>query len=334
MTMSTRPASITDVARLANVSVPTVSRVLTGAAKVSPDKVARIEAAIAELDFRPSAVARALVTGSSNILVVLTSNTTRYGYAATIEGIESAARSAGMSMMIAVVQSGHDDHVNAAVSLALTQPMAGIVVLKFDPIGVAVLDRIPAGIPVAVAAGAQERGRPQAVIDEFHGGEEATQYLLSLGHRTVHHVSIPPSRVEEDSRTLGWRHALVQAGISPPDVVRATWDPQSGVRIGQELAQDREVTAVLCGNDEIAMGFISGARASGREVPRDISVIGFDNHPLSAVWAPALTTVAQDFVALGRSTFGLLADSIAGVTSATETIEKTQLIVRASTAHV
>jgi DNA-binding LacI/PurR family transcriptional regulator len=323
-----------DVARVAGVSVPTVSRVLTGAARVKPDKVARVEEAIRELDYRPNGVARALVTGNSNIIVVLAGNTTYYGYASTIQGIEEAARAAGVIVVITVIQSSEPAHVNSAVQLALSQPISGIVVLKFDPAGVAALAQIPRNVAVAVASGLHDREHPQAVIDEFSGGEAATRYLLSLGHRTVHHVSIPPSRAGEDMRTLGWRKALEDEGITPPDVIAASWDPQSGVRIGNELASRSDVTAVLCGNDEIAMGVINGAQKAGKRIPEDLSVVGFDDHPLSSLWSPALTTVSQDFVALGRSTFELLWNSIHHVSAPDHTSEATRLVIRESATQV
>jgi DNA-binding LacI/PurR family transcriptional regulator len=333
MSSPTKPASIMDVAKLAGVSVPTVSRVLTGAARVAPDKVVRIEEAIEQLQYRPNAVARALVSGSSNMIVVLASNTTYYGYAATIQGVEEAARVAGMMVMITVIQSSDKAHVTSAVQSALRQPIAGIVVLKFDVAGVAALAQIPGGTPVAVASGLLEHEHPQAVMDEFAGGEAATRYLLSLGHKTVHHISIPQSGSGEDLRTLGWRKALGDSGITAPPVVASSWDPQTGARIGRELAARADVTAIFCGNDEIAMGVISGARAGGRRIPEDLSVVGFDDHPLSSLWSPALTTVRQDFVALGRNTFELLWNSIRTIAAPTHTSEATQLIIRESAAR-
>jgi DNA-binding LacI/PurR family transcriptional regulator len=330
MATPTKPASIMDVARLAGVSVPTVSRVLTGAARVAPDKVERVNEAIEQLHYRPNEVARALVSGSSNMIVVLASNTTYYGYAATIQGIEEAARVAGMMVVITVIQSSDKAHVSSAVQSALRQPISGIIVLKFDVAGVAALAQIPNTVPVAVASGIVEDDYPQAVMDEFAGGEAATRYLLSLGHATVHHVSIPQSGATEDLRTLGWRKALTDAGIPAPPVIPSSWDPQTGVRIGRELAARSDVTAIFCGNDEIAMGVMNGARSGGRHIPTDLSVVGFDDHPLSSLWSPALTTVRQDFVALGRNTFELLWNSIRKIPAPSHTSEATQLIIRES----
>ena len=327
-----RRASIRDVAALAGVSVPTVSRVLTGAARVSPEKVDRVHAAIDQLEYRPNGAARALVTGNHNIIVVLAGNTTFYGYATTIRGIEEAARTTGMMVVIAVIESEHDDHVTAAIRLALSQPIAGIIVLNFDVVAGAAIHRIPKGIPLAVASGPRISDRPHALIDETKGGEVATNYLLSLGHKTVHHVSIPPAHEREDDRTQGWRTALTSAGIEPPEVIPAGWDPQSGYLIGKRIAHDRTITAVLCGNDEIAMGVIRGAREDGRTIPDDLSVVGFDDHPLSGFWYPALTTVRQDFVTLGRSAFTLLWNLIQGDPTPAESITETTLIVRESAA--
>jgi DNA-binding LacI/PurR family transcriptional regulator len=161
-----KPPVIDDVARRAGVSVPTVSRVLTGAAKVSDDKRARVLAAIEELKFRPSAAARALVARAPKSIAVLAGDTSRYGYAETIRGIEESARNAGYLVTITVVETPHDDSVDVAVSLVLNQPLAGVIVLKFDPAGVAALQKIPSDIPTVSISGLREPGVPQAVFQE------------------------------------------------------------------------------------------------------------------------------------------------------------------------
>lgn len=296
---------IADVARLAEVSVPTVSRVLTGAARVAPDKRERVLAAIAELNYRPSPAARALVTRRSRMVAVVAGNTSQYGYAETIRGIEEEARADGFTVTITVVESSDDETVDRAISLLLDQGADGIAVLKFDPPGVAVLNKLPADLPVVAISGVRGRTVPQAVLDETHAAESLTEYLLGLGHVTVHHVRVPPSR-REDGRTTGWRRALKHAGATVAAPFEAGWDPESGRLIGHEIAADPTITAVFCGNDEIAMGVIKGLTESGRRVPEDVSVVGFDDHPLARMWTPALTTVDQDFGELGRRSFGLL----------------------------
>ncbi len=333
MSSERKPAVISDVARLAGVSVPTVSRVLTGAARVSPDKRKRVEDAIAALQFRPNAAARALVSRQARIIAILAGNTSRYGYAETIRGIEESARADGYLVTITVVESAADDVVDAAVSLVLDQAIAGIVVLKFDPPGAAALHRIPTNVPTVSIAGIRETGVPQAVLDEAAAAKQLVNYLLDLGHETVHHVRVPLSR-REDGRTTGWRAALRARSVQVPEVIAASWEPESGHQIGLELSERDDVTAIFCGNDEIAMGVIRGLSEGGKSVPDDVSVAGFDDHPLAAIWSPALTTVRQDFAGLGARAYGLVTGLIANEKVRKFSSERPELIVRESTARV
>ena len=266
---------------------------------MSADKRARVDAAISELRFRPNAAARALVSGRAKIIAVVAGNTSQYGYAETIRGIEEGARAAGYLVTITVVESAAEEVVDRAASLVLAQAVAGVIVLKFDPPGVAALQRFPADLPRVAIAGVRQTGVAQVVLAEAEAAEKLTDYLLGLGHRTVHHVRVPPSR-REDGRTTGWRRALRKAGIAAPPIIEASWDPASGRAAGRELALRDDVTAIFCGNDEVAIGVIKGLADRGRRVPEDFSVVGFDDHPLAALWSPALTTVRQDFAALGN----------------------------------
>ena len=329
--MNARQPTIADVAARAGVSVPTVSRVLTGAARVSPAKRELVEAAIAELNFRPSAAARVLASRRSQAIAIIAGDTSRYGYAETIRGVEVAARAEGYTVMITVVETPDDEEVDRAISATLTQAIAGVVVLKFDPPGVAVLKRLPADLPVVALSGVREVGAPQAVLDEARAAEELTTFLLGLGHETVHHVRVPPSR-REDGRTTGWRRALRKAGAPIPPLYDASWEPRTGIEIGTRLAGDPAVTAVFCGNDEIAMGVIRGISDAGPRVPDDISVAGFDNHPLAEMWSPPLTTVEQDFAGLGTRGFQLLLHVINATSDRLYSSERPRLILRASTA--
>jgi DNA-binding LacI/PurR family transcriptional regulator len=330
-----RQPTISDVARVAGVSVPTVSRVLTGATRVSPERSARVQAAIEQLGFRPNGAARALVGGRQPMLAVFAGNTTRFGYAGTIQGIEEAARADGLMVVISVVETDDPAAVKQAVDLALSQPLSGAIVLEYDPPGVATLAAMPSWLPVvAVAAGGRAGSTvAHAYMDDFLGARRATQYLLELGHLTVHHVAIP-SAGGESSRLLGWREALEVAGAPVPPVARAGWDPMSGYDAGTRLLQDEHVTAVLCGNDELAMGLMRAAQDLGIRVPADVSVIGFDDQPLGQLWSPALTTVRQDFAELGRRSFQLLKQARAGSQSALTSRIVPDLVVRQSSGAV
>lgn len=324
-----RPANIDDVARLAGVSAPTVSRVLTGAAKVSADKTRRVEQAIVELGYRPNASARALVNGRSRVIAVLAGDTSHYGYAETIRGVEVSARASGYLVSITVIDSTEAESVHAAVDLALQQPVAGVVVLKFDPEGVAALAAVPASLATVAISGEIATGVPQAVIDEMTGSYALTAHLLELGHSTVHHVRVPPSG-KEDGRTTGWRNALIDAGVPVPEITDSSWEPVSGRAVGRELAADPTVTAVFCGNDEIAMGVIRGLADEGLRVPDDVSVAGFDDHPISELFSPSITTARQDFAGLGSRAFGQLQQLMAGGETPRLTTDQAVVVLRES----
>jgi DNA-binding LacI/PurR family transcriptional regulator len=326
---------LSDVAKAAGVSVPTVSRVLTSSKFVAPELRERVMKAVDELGYRPNGAARATRSGKRSMVAVLTGGTSNYGYAKTIEGIERAARASGMSVIIAVIESDDDDAVNSAIDLVLSQPVAGIIILEFDRPGLAAVKAFPKSIPLVVAGGGTRRtGKtPGALLDERGAGKDATNYLLSLGHKTVHHVSVP-TMGKHSGRTEGWRAALTAAGVPIPPVLHATWEPASGYRVGQDLAARDDVTAVFCGNDDIAIGVIRALLDSGKRVPEDVSVVGFDDQPHVALWRPALTTVRQDFQDLGARAFALLASTVETGIPPSSSAVKPELIVRESTAAV
>ncbi|MFF2376555.1 LacI family DNA-binding transcriptional regulator [Streptomyces xiamenensis] len=306
-----RPASIRDVADAAGVSYQTVSRVINGHPSVRPATRERVEAAVAALGFRRSATAHALASGRTRALTVLTSDTTHYGYAAALRGIEEAARAASFAVGIAVLESAEDEVVRDAVRRA-TDTGGGLIVIAYDRPGVRALQLLPDDAPVVAAvetpATAPPAGSPWVWTDDRAAAHRVTRHLLDLGHHTVHHLAIPSTTGTggASQRVAGWRAALREAGRPVPEPLTAGWEPADGYAAGQRLARDPEVTAVLCGNDDLALGVLRALHEAGRHVPRDISVAGFDDGPHSAYLTPALTTVRLDFTGLGRATFALL----------------------------
>jgi len=328
--------SIRDVARRAGVSYQTVSRVINGHPAVRESTRERVLSSIAELGFRPNRTARALARGQTRAVTVLTPNTTLYGYAATLQGIEEAARAAGFSVGICVLDSAAPGAVRATVEAACDPTAGAVIVIAFDLAGVRALRAVPPGVSVVAAVEASEgKARhpyPCAWLDDRAAATEATRYLLELGHETVHYVAIPSSTGASD-RTKGWRSALEEAGAPVPDAIPGDWFPRSGYEAGRRLAVDQQVTAILCGNDDLALGVLRAMREAGRAVPESVSVVGFDDAPQSAFYAPALTTVRQDFVGLGRDCFQLLRnqhDPLAPQQA--RTVSQPELIIRDSTA--
>nr|WP_157295211.1 LacI family DNA-binding transcriptional regulator [Actinoplanes globisporus] len=321
---------IRDVAVAAGVSHQTVSRVLNNSPKVRPATRQLVLEAMERLRYRPNRAARALGSGRAGGITVVTADTVLYGYASLLQGVEEAARVQGLTVGIRVVKSDSADEIRETVEY-LGDPSAGwVVVVAFDPAGTGVLRALPEVVPVVAATeagGLAGVDRPMIYLDEREAAADATRHLLGLGHATVHHVAIP-SEAPASARQSGWRDALLAAGAAVPEVVSAGWDARSAHEAGRRLAADPSVTAILCGNDDTALAVRRALYEAGRDVPGDVSIVGFDDVPGAAYWTPALTTVRMDFAALGRA---CVAAVVGGEFPA---LEAPRLIVRESTARV
>lgn len=302
-----KAVSIRDVAAVAGVSPSTISRYLNKSAYVSPDKEEKIRDAIQLLGYSPNPIAQALVNQHTYSIAVLSSNTVLYGQAQTIAGIEAAARAAGYTISIGVLTGTTRKEIQDDIQASLAQRPAGIIILNYDKIGHTALSLIDGSLPVTVIAGERTPEYAQVSLEERQGGYEATRYLLSLGHKTVTHIAIP-GEPSNDTRLAGWRQACEEAGAAMPTPINAPWDPEQAREIGHNLSAD--TTAVFAGNDEIAMGIIRGLKDSGRIVPQDVSVVGFDDNPLGRIWDPSLTTIRQNFYEAGCAAVELLRQQI------------------------
>jgi DNA-binding LacI/PurR family transcriptional regulator len=307
-----RVTSIWEIARRAGVSHQTVSRVINGKPHVKASTRELVLRTIDELGFTPSKAAQALAGGPVRSVTVLTVDTALYGCAAALRGIEEAARAAGFSVGISVLEP--DAARNAQdVAARLGTPAGAAIVIAFEAAGARALEAMDPEVTVvglverpdgeaAVAAGSPTR----VWIDDRDAAAHATRYLLGLGHETVHYLALPSPTRKLGQRGLGWRETLAAAGRKVPEAVGCGWTPRAGYLAARELLRDRSVTAILCGNDDIALGVLRAAREAGRPVPESLSVIGFDDAPQSAYVAPTLTTVRLDFEGLGRAAFGRL----------------------------
>ncbi|MBO0834901.1 MAG: LacI family DNA-binding transcriptional regulator [Actinobacteria bacterium] len=324
---------MTDVARAAGVSHQTVSRVLNEHPSVSPATRASVLAVINDLGYRPNAAARTLVTGRTNVLGVISFDTTLYGPASMLYGIERAAHPE-YSVSIASLPAFDASSLSDATEHFLAQAVEGIIVIAPETAAVTALAKLAADIPL-VAVGCGIRAPvPSVAIDNAAGAAAATQYLLDLGHKTVHCIAGPDTWLDAQERVEGWRDILQRAGAVEPALLRGDWSARSGYEIGHQVAAMRDVTAVLCANDPMALGVIRALTERGRPVPADVSVVGFDDVPEAAYFLPPLTTVRQDFGALGRRALHLLRDRIAGMPIVQPVPISPELVVRASAAAV
>ena len=326
---------MTDVARLAGVSHQTVSRVLNDHPSVRPATRETVLAAVEALGYRPNSTARALVTGRSRVVGVITVAGTLHGPASTLYGIEAAARAAGYSVSISSLRADEAlDELDQMIQRLEQQGVDGVVVLVPLTSGdastprAAVRDRHRTPV-VAVAGTASDL--PVVSIDDQAGARLATEHLLGLGHPTVRHVAGPSGWIEARERLAGWTSALLDAGrvVHPPLV--GDWSAGSGYLAGRTLAADPTVTAVYAANDQMALGVLRAMGEHGRRVPQDVSVVGTDDMPEAGYLSPPLTTVGQHFDRVGRRSVEVLLAEIEGTDAGLETVLQPDLVVRAST---
>ncbi|MEV4417599.1 LacI family DNA-binding transcriptional regulator [Catellatospora sp. NPDC049609] len=307
-----RAAVIRDVARLAGVSHQTVSRVLNNHPSVREETRERVLRAVTQLNFRPNAMARGLAGRRSRVIGVVSFDTLLYGPAATLLGLERAARRAGYGVSIVALEQLDRAGVAEAVDRLAEQSVAGVVIIAPLMTAAAAVHSLPTGVPAVVVESDAGGDLPTVSVDQVAGARLAVEHLLALGHRTVWHLSGPQGWLEARDRVDGWRQALEAAGRPVPPVLPGDWSPRSGYEAGLRLAGQTEVTAVFCANDQQALGMLRALHERAVRVPEDISVVGFDDIPEAAFLSPPLTTVRQDFDEVGRRCLAALLDLFGG----------------------
>ena len=320
-----------DVAQLARVSYQTVSRVLHDSPHVRGETRERVLVAIRQLDYRPNSAAQALVTGRSRTLGVVSFDTALYGPASTLLGIELAAHDAGYAVSVSSLRSLNRGTLLAAIQLLRDQGVDGVAVIAPLRAGMDALRHVRPDFAVVAVEAGPNASIPVATVDQMAGAAAATRHLLGLGHRTVWHLAGPVDWNDAEERIEGWTSALCEANAPIPALLRGDWTPRSGYELGQSLLQIPEMTAIFVANDQMALGLLRRLHEAGREVPRDLSVVGFDDIPEAAYFTPPLTTVRQDFAELGRRCLHVLLGRIEGEPGPMRVVVAPELVVRAST---
>ncbi len=330
---TSRAPVMADVGRVAGVSHQTVSRVINGSPRVRPATRDRVLAAMQSLGYRPNSVARALATGRTNTLGVVGFDTTLYGPASVLFGIERAAHEAGYLMIVASLKALDRSSVPEAIERLRIRGVDGILVIAPDQASAEALRRTHSDLPlVAVEAGPAD-AMSVVAVDQFSGAVSATRHLLDLGHETVWHISGPADWLETHERIDGWRTTLEEAGIAPPPLLVGDWSARAGYDLGRRLSRNPRVSAVFAANDQMALGVLRAMHEAGRRVPAEVSVVGFDDIPESPYFTPPLTTVRQNFIEVGGRSLRSLVHTIeTGEPVVLGSRVPTELIVRASTA--
>lgn len=324
---------MSDVAQVAGVSHQTVSRVLNAHPSVRPATRARVLEAIAELGYRRNTAARALVTRRSGTIGVVTTGLPYFGPTSTLIAVEGAARDAGYFVSIATLAGIDGPSVDQAVEHFLAQAVEGIIVIApHDDVRDALVP-FADEVPLVMIAAEPSPGFSfhTMSVDQELGARLATRHLLELGHREVVHLAGPQDWIDARARLVGWRNELAVAGVTAPEPITGDWSPERGYEVGRRLVRDGVPSAVFAANDQLALGLLHAFAEGGVVVPRDVSVVGFDDVAEAAHFSPPLTTVRQDFATLGARCMQLLVASMGGIELETAPIPP-RLVVRASTA--
>lgn len=329
-----RPPSMADVARAAGVSAQTVSRTLRQHENVDPEIRERVLAAVDRLGYRMNSAARALSSGRTRTIGIVSLATTSYSQSITQISIEQAAAERGYQLVSARAPSLDAESVASAMEQLERQGAEGLV-LSVPLLGTSpAIEAVTEKLPTVTLDGSRTKASHVVTVDQTTVARLATEHLLSLGHETVWHVAGPETWQESSARATGWSDTLRAAGRDVMPSLHGDWSPESGYQNGRIIARISDATAVFVSSDEMAFGVIRALMEGGRRVPDDVSVVGVDDVPLAAYGNPPLTTVSQPFASLGRAA---IVDLVAQIDETTievrSPIEPPMLIERDTTAH-
>lgn len=325
-----------DVARLAGVSVQTVSVVVNDKAVVSADTRDRILAAIDELGYRPLAAARSLRTGLTRTIGLMVADITNPFFARMADAVEDHAHAAGFNVILYNTHSDPERErtylhiaaqrwVDGMLFVTTTDTLHGLRALQDAGIPVVAIDRIPSGYD-----------GPSVILDNTRTGAMVAEHLLDLGHVRLAHICGPLDLRLSIERLESFQAAIRARGLEPlPHAVGdAAWSCESGYDAMRQLLERAPApTAVFASNDRLAIGAMRAVAERGLRIPDDISIVGVDNIELAPYQCPPLTTVRQSLTDVATLATKILLALVKGdEPDRTQVVFEPQLMVRESTA--
>jgi DNA-binding LacI/PurR family transcriptional regulator len=302
-----------DVANHSGVSYQTVSRVVNGNPHVARDTRQRVMRSITELNYQPNTAARSLVTRRSNLIEIITFGGRHYGPSQMVLYIERAARERGYNLSMSSLNEMTLDEIRAAMSILSGRLVDGMIMIT-PVVGVDYDDlaMVSQGIPFVMIDTQLGSISPSVVINQQFGAQLATQHLIDLGHRHICEISGPMNWYDARARHESWLHTLEQAGLTPGLSVEGNWEAVGGYEATKRLLQaGQHFTALVVGNDQMALGAMRALRElENLRIPQDVSIVGYDDIPEAVCFEPPLTTIRQDFDALGSQSVNYLVDLI------------------------
>lgn len=308
--------TIYDVASLAGVSLATVSRVINDHPNVRPSTREKVLAAMRDLGYQPSLVAAALTTKQTNTIGLLVPDISNPFFAEICRSVEDACAERGFSTIICNTDERMDREA-AQIALLRQKGVDGMIFSSALEGDEHILRLIQSDYPIVLLSrGLDGQAVDTVSVDDFEGGLVATRYLLNIGHRRIALLGGPLRSTPGLYRKKGFEAAFEQQRVAPDPalIFSGEFTIQSGMAMAEQMIQTVTPlpTAIVAGNDLIAIGAIKVLRRHGIRVPKDISVVGYDHTSLADVVDPVLTSVEQPIELMGRKAVELLAERIAG----------------------
>lgn len=331
---SEKSATLNDVAKHANVSYQTVSRVINNHPNVAERTRERVKESIRLLGYRPNLAARSLVTNSSNTIAIISFGTTYYGPSQMVANITQTAKAHQFHVALSTVEELEQSQIESALNDLQSLLIDGIIVIA--PIicdCLSEIRKLAGDIPLVQIDVEPQHDIASVVIEQAYGTRIATQHLIELGHTQIAEISGPLNWHDAIMRHKSWQATMQAHQLSADITIQGDWSSQSGYEAAQKLLQDgAKFTGLVVGNDQMALGAISAFYEAGLRIPEDVSIVGFDDIPEAAFFVPPLTTVRQDFAALGEQSVDYLISLIKNPkTPIHQRILHPELIVRNST---
>lgn len=311
-------AGIIDVARLANVSTATVSRVISNQGNVKEDTKKKVIEAIDQLHYQPNVLARQLRRMQTTTVLVVVPDITNPFFSKILRGIESVAVENGYQVLLGDTQN-NVEREREYIDLLRQKQADGMILLtaRSEP---DVINQIAEKYPVVLACEyLDDSALPTVSIDNVLSAKKATCHLIHLGHRRIGYLSGPPETILSRDRLNGFKEAMAEhaLAVKTEDVLTGDFSFESGYQLtltwlDQTSTSHNKPTAIFAANDDMAIGALKAVKSRGLSVPEDMAIVGFDNIMTASIVEPALTTIAQPMFEIGTRAMQILLQWIQG----------------------
>ena len=337
--MVERKSTLSDIAKLAKVSIKTASRVVRQESNVSPKTRTAVEAAMKALKYRPSVAPRATVGSRSYVLALIFDNPNTSYIVELLRGALEQARKDGYHLLVEPVNLASANVAEDITNLLIQSNLDGMILpppLCDDPAILQAL--VSSGKPFArISPSISKEIGLRVEISDYAAAREMTMKLIELGHTSIGFVTGRQGTATTRRRLDGFLSAMKDANLTVPDnfILEGTYEYRSGLEAGESLLKlAQRPTAIFASNDEMAAGLIAAAHKSGLSVPEELSIAGFDDSVIATVVWPQLTTVRQPIKEMAAAAVNMVTKQCRGQTKDDATARKLpiELIMRESTA--